>query len=66
MLLRLLGRAGEEARDQGEVWALVLLEEMGKTEEVGLEEGGKGVPWIGSCPAGACEGDRVGMVPRKI
>lgn len=44
------------------MWALVLLEEMGKTEEVGLQQGGKGVPWIGPCPAG---GDRVGLVPRN-
>lgn len=34
--LRLLGRAGGEARDRDEVWALVLPEEMGKTEEAGL------------------------------
>lgn len=36
VLLQLLERAGEDTRDRGEVWALVLLEGMGKTEEVGL------------------------------
>lgn len=65
-LLRLLGGAGEEARDRDEVWALVLQEEMGKTEKVGLWQGGKGVPWRGPCPTRVCGVSRVGMVLRKI
>lgn len=46
------------------MWALVLLEEMGQREEIGLKQGGEGMPWRGPCPAGMCGGDRVGMVPR--
>lgn len=47
------------------MWALVLLEAMGKTEELGLQQGATGVPWIGPCPAGARGGDRVGLMPRN-
>ena len=54
--LTLLGRAGEEARDRDELWALVLQEQMVKTEEVGLWQGGKGVPWRRPSPAEVCGG----------